>query len=760
MVVDMKLMCKPIIKICLTLSFIGMFLTACSRQSGESEKAEEENMVYCRIQETTIPDPDEALTPLLKEEGFVRELSFRFSGSRVYRLAQLWEKVDGMDLTQGYCMQILEAPYKEWKNYEVDSKYWNSEAVDFVYYNTEHIYNIGVDGEVYCRVQNCYFEGEEVIRDYYLGAWNAAGEGKLLCGMSDSLMDKNIFMLSNGEAVAFAESDSILVSLGEGLQEKQRYTVQGQVRDILQNPVSGDIFWYGTSEKGLGVWSINDNVALLENFEDNADIDSFAVFSDNGELYVADRKNIWRCNKQEEPTLLCNFFERDYILRELFGISVQTDGAVLLLAEYEDAYHIVSVQETDEVQPNKQEIVLAITSQADRVSNLNQAITKFNRQNDLYCVKLLTPQSDVDYQKFINRIQLEVTAGGGPDILSYEVIDPISYARNGYLQNVEGMLEEEEEYWQAAMDCGIIDGARYGVPYECGLQFAAYSQALTDGRSRWSLSEMMEAVRSSEAVMLSSGLGGMEIVWYYGLLDNDNRSFIDWEKGESHLTEEPFLELLDFAKKYADQGEYTGEDAAVMLWDGKIATQSPTTIISGFGQLNYLEACFQGEPSYIGFPREKGNGIYIFPYSLYLNSASDKAEGCKAFFNFLLSEEVQNSFVKMGETLRPGESISRSRFAVRLSALERSINLERAAKQTEEVVLADGIEYNMRGMSEEQEQRFRYLIENARPNNWYALDIMDVVWEELEPYFEGQRSAEEAARILDNRVQLYLDERK
>lgn len=36
--------------------------------------------------------------------------------------------------------------------------------------------------------------------------------------------------------------------------------------------------------------------------------------------------------------------------------------------------------------------------------------------------------------------------------------------------------------------------------------------------------------------------------------------------------------------------------------------------------------------------------------------------------------------------------------------------------------------------------------------------VVDILSEELEPFFAGQCSAEEAARKLDNRVQLYLDE--
>ena len=35
----------------------------------------------------------------------------------------------------------------------------------------------------------------------------------------------------------------------------------------------------------------------------------------------------------------------------------------------------------------------------------------------------------------------------------------------------------------------------------------------------------------------------------------------------------------------------------------------------------------------------------------------------------------------------------------------------------------------------------------------------DIPFEELQLYFQGQRSLEETVRILDNRVQLYLDEK-
>ena len=60
--------------------------------------------------------------------------------------------------------------------------------------------------------------------------------------------------------------------------------------------------------------------------------------------------------------------------------------------------------------------------------------------------------------------------------------------------------------------------------------------------------------------------------------------------------------------------------------------------------------------------------------------------------------------------------------------------------------------------TDEQLDAFRILIENAKPISRDVDQIRGIVYEELEPYFNGNVSAEQAAEKLDNRIQLFLDE--
>lgn len=107
-----------------------------------------------------------------------------------------------------------------------------------------------------------------------------------------------------------------------------------------------------------------------------------------------------------------------------------------------------------------------------------------------------------------------------------------------------------------------------------------------------------------------------------------------------------------------------------------------------------------------------------------------------------------------------GVNIVSYAFPVRRKALERQIELKQKEKPDEYLStnLRDGVTYQRKGLSSENRRILEYLFEQAEPLKWNILPLQSVVTEELEPFFLNQRSAAEAAEILDRRVQIYLDE--
>ena len=178
-----------------------------------------------------------------------------------------------------------------------------------------------------------------------------------------------------------------------------------------------------------------------------------------------------------------------------------------------------------------------------------------------------------------------------------------------------------------------------------------------------------------------------------------------------------------------------------------------SVVIPVYNAGEFLKECFAGKDSNIGYPRSEGNGIYVDANMIYLNSNSTVSEWAIEFLKFIASKEIQMRYAENDTKVKKINSITySSSFAIRKDALERQIELKKQEKPIENLALMDGVYY------QHKEEVLQFLLSHAEPAAWKIEAVMDILSEELEPFFAGQCSAEEAAKKLDNRVQLYLDE--
>ena len=63
-------------------------------------------------------------------------------------------------------------------------------------------------------------------------------------------------------------------------------------------------------------------------------------------------------------------------------------------------------------------------------------------------------------------------------------------------------------------------------------------------------------------------------------------------------------------------------------------------------------------------------------------------------------------------------------------------------------------------MTSTEADTLRTIVHSARPGGRFHADLWTIVQEELPPFFHGDRTAENTARIIQNRVQTYLSERE
>ena len=760
----------------------ALLLGACGKD-GEETGAADPDMVYYHFQEAVIPDPDEALGNVFEQEYgaqeyMIFEFDMKLCGDTFYRIAQCYTVEEPSQW--GNYIQVLKPPYREWVTEGISLGYGDLTGI------------LGADEDGLAVLMRDINSNEDDLYAYYLAHW--APEKELMERVQDSGFEGGEQEFSgNGEF--FATSDggycyydfwgsSAITLCDDQLRLKEKKELGNGVRicGLLQEPESGDLLWYGIKDYEAGVWRLEDGVSVLptgqslgttgQSLGTVSAADFQAAYGADGALYLADTQGLW-CMAGGNLEEVCHFFDRDYPLTALYGMEALEDGSLLLQVECLEEELVLRIEGNHDPLPEKQEITMASASTG--LYSLDSAIAKFNRISERYHVTTMYPYDvygsavvenrSAKVEEFINQLQMEISAGRGPDLyfIRYEggTINAVDMAGGGYLQSLEGVLEDGEAYLPAALEDGRIGGVLYGIPYLCRLYLTAYSKDFVGERTSWTLPELMEAVRMSNAEALQWGYDGTAIVLYYGLYDNDNKTFIDWEAGESHLDEEPFKEFLEFAREYADEKNdrpYRDEMAADVK-AGRVLAVNPNAYggITNWGDLwggdsdgLSLESIFQGKPACIGYPRSEGNGIYIQTAMFYMNANSDKREGVEEFLRYLLSDEVQgriHSEYMVGNMGLPPD------LPIRLSALEESIETARARKERGETGSL------MRpALTEEQAEAAYFLIENARSASWKVTEVENIIREELESYFQGQRSLEETVKILNNRVQLYLDE--
>ncbi len=488
-----------------------------------------------------------------------------------------------------------------------------------------------------------------------------------------------------------------------------------------------------------------------------------AVWESMNSGYLCNSTRIWKFETDtglvQEAVYLPDY---GYLVDRVLDCRMTEDEKLVLLVLAEGRHMLLELD--GDVNAGKTTIELAVCA-PDAV--LKQAVVRFNRQNKEYMVELRTAEDGETKADFVTRIQAQLAAGAGPDLLADDVIADME-AMAGKKQLME--LTEffgEEDMLSNVWECGKVGDDLYAVPYTYSIQTLVTTKEMAGDRTGWTAEELMQCVRASGVKQFCSSFGGDTMFWHLCGGDGIDTDIMDWENGICHFDSRQARELLEFAAEYNGEVDYVMNDIKVLEGDS----------FAGWGQM-YSPASFssmicvyQDGQVYIGYPTaEGGSGHILDPDMVALNPATEHGTGAVDFLQYLVSEDIQEY---MAEKLcNVGHGIS---FPVRRAALEHLyeylLNVppedeEEAAAEEEMIYYEYGIgtaigdyEFLQMPFTEENVGQMRRVIETASPRRSGSLTIYDIISEETESFFKGNKSAEEVLAVVQNRIQLYLDEK-
>lgn len=468
----------------------------------------------------------------------------------------------------------------------------------------------------------------------------------------------------------------------------------------------------------------------------------------------------------------------DWLDCDINGSFVQSFGALSdgrIIAAYEDWQNndsgiaLMTRASADQVTP-KQQIVIGVMYQD---SSLSGAVVSFNKSSDTYHISI---RQYVDYNSnsedrltdALNRLNADITSNNCPDILSLNGLNIQQLAAKGVFEDLSLYLEQSSKLDRSNMlenilDAFTFDGVLISIPDSFDLETLVGSAAEVGEEMGWTLSDMIAFADAHPNAELFDYVDKSVLIRY--CLTYNMSNFVDWKAGTCDFDSDEFRSLLEFVNRFPDDITYEEGRPSTpdRIQNGEVLLYH--AYVSDMNEVQLYTAMFGGDVTFIGYPNSDGSsGCNMSPNGAYaITARSDVKEGAWSFIEGYLTRE--NTMFRFGYPNSKSEIKSMAEEAVKVEYLTDE-NGELILDENGEPVLIGGSGgvgygdwwYDYRIATQEEVDMVLELMESARLGSVSNDQIMTIILEEAEAFFQGQKPVEKVTEIIQGRVGNYVSE--
>lgn len=510
----------------------------------------------------------------------------------------------------------------------------------------------------------------------------------------------------------------------------------------------------------------------------------------DGNLYCFYNRSVFRCNEDSSLTELVSMQNGMYSAgggttwvmddTHLFYLPPPTDTSADM-----SSLTLLNIEEDDRVQNRRVITLLSEYRGLDRW--LYDVVSKFNAVNEDYYVSLIMPTLDEDFGEVLDA---RLLSGNAPDLVCFHY----NFHITSYIEK-DIFLNLSPYFGDALLGCVKNaytkgDGKQYLLPLSMHLYTYAAATALQSESLSWEQMYRLGKEIENGSSNLQFITSQMEDSRFMPYMISD---FYDIREKTANFDSDAFKTRIRFMeaclKSYIshDDGQMlngdissnryvlTNDSIRDAMQNGKIAVLNvPFKTAEAFSALKRV---FEDTPyTLCGWPTEDGAapGAYVDSRDL-ISVVADSASlgGCKAFLDFLLSDDIQTS-----------DYIKEYYLPVTRSALEKTLYDYRYLYYPDEPItilpsfftgepeIWSDISALRHGAQKLENNDTLVLYEMTEEDRAAILDFFDtcvsgermdtVIWEivteELSAYQAGAKTLDAAVKIIQNRVWIYLNE--
>lgn len=577
----------------------------------------------------------------------------------------------------------------------------------------------------------------------------------------------------------FAEDDALYLVCGSSILkfDKNGNMVGNVIKQDTENVLDGASVVRGRDGKyaavnygdtGMKVYPVDlVNGTIGTGTELAGNSYGFSFYPGSGyDFFVSDNYAVYGYNLGDTTvTKLMSYVDSDIDVWQINNIIPISDtefyGSYSNASDWQDGIAKFTKVDPKDVK-DRQVITLAMASTDWTVKS---RVIEFNKKNDTYRISLMDYSSETgEYEEGISKMNTDIVSGKVPDIILLDDTMPVdSYISKGLFADLLPMIEKDEEIdiddlMPNVVEAFSTDGKWYRLVPTYSIRTMAAKTADVGEERGWTVEEAMALWDSKpEGTEFIAGATRSEMLNM--CMNFAGSQFVDYRTGKCDFNNEGFLNLLEFLKRFPAEisdDYYTDEywSSYDSLWrSGKVITQQ--TYLGDFRDFNYMEKGTFGEPiTLIGFPSADRDGSVIMPTMQFAISAKSKNQDAAwQFLRYYLTEEYQDEASGFPLSMKVLEKRAEE-------AMERPYYLDENGNKEyyDDVIYIDDVEVTIDPMTQEEVDRFMELLKTFKNVGRYDDTLINIISEEAEPYFNGQKNAGEVAKIIQERAQIYLQE--
>ena len=517
------------------------------------------------------------------------------------------------------------------------------------------------------------------------------------------------------------------------------------------------ILFTPTTEAGTTVQRLNESFDVTDTYElKNSytrfyDCGSDGLFAySTGIIYRLDYENDQRtgfCNTQASGGGHVNFI---FLNEDLF------------FAAQSGLPYLWAPSDTDEI------TILRLATY-DMSADLRAAVNSFNESNGKYMIDVS------DYAIYdeagntelgLTRLGTDIISGDTPDIYDLERLPARMLANRGLFEDLRPFLDSDARISYTdiipsvakAMEdgngrmCYLVPSFNIRTMYGNGDIVGSYAHLTTK--------DFLTLADSYSAAKLLGGMTGDNFL--KNILIYNSGQYIDYETGVCDFDNAEFVNLLEFSKELYDTAVPldSSDTARGYMGEQFLVADSFSQLVDSIA---IADAVFHRQAAYVGFPTDDGNGVRMIPViRLAMAASAMSKEGVWEFFSYLLGDEFQNLVRDRNGVPVEGGWIMQGVPAI-AEHFEERLDLWIKTAQERPVALTDvydGAVITIQTEPADESTRETAVSLVNRIDGVAELDsnIYEIVTDAAAAFYNGDKTAEETARLIQSRSSIYMAE--